>query len=186
MPAVLKEMAHAIGGYWWLFLIRGIAAILFGILAFAQPGLTLAMLVLFFGAYALVDGVFALIGAIRLRSFDKEWWFMLLMGLAGIAIGIVTFHAPQITAVVLLLYIAIWACVMGVMQIVLGIRFRKEIEGEFWLILSGVFGVTFAFLVLWNPLPGALAVLWMIAAFAIVMGVSFVLLAFRLKKLKQA
>jgi uncharacterized membrane protein HdeD (DUF308 family) len=85
---------------------------------------------------------------------------------------------------VLLLYITIWAFVMGVMQIVLGVRFRKEIEGEFWLILSGIFGVAFAILVLWNPLPGALAVLWMIATFAIVMGVSFLFLAFRLRKLK--
>ena len=186
MPAALTEMAHAVGGYWWVFLIRGIAAVLFGIIAYMQPALTIAMLVLFFGAYALVDGIFSVFGAFRARSTHKEWWIMLLVGLAGIGIGILTFHAPQVTAVALLLYIALWAAVIGVMQIVFGIRFRNEIQGEFWLILSGILGVTFAFLVLWNPLPGALAVLWMIAAFAIVMGVSFILLAFRLRKLKTA
>jgi uncharacterized membrane protein HdeD (DUF308 family) len=184
MPAVLKEMAHAIGGYWWLFLIRGIAAILFGILAYAQPGITLAVLVMFFGAYVMVDGIFAVIAALRLRTFDKEWWVMLLLGLVGIAVGVLTFHAPQITALALLLYIAIWAFVTGIMQVILGVRFRREIDGEFWLILSGILGIAFAILVLWNPLPGALAILWMIAAFAIVMGVTFILLAFKLRKLK--
>ena len=102
---------------WWLFLIRGIAAILFGLAAFLWPEITLAVLVLLFGAYALVDGIFAIIAGIAARREQERWWMMILVGLAGIATGVLTFFWPDITALVLLYFIAGWAIVMGIFQI---------------------------------------------------------------------
>src|SRR5262245_11439403 len=123
---------------WWVLAIRGVAAILFGIGAFVWPGLTLAVLVLLFGAYALVDGVFAVVAGIAAYGQQERWWMMLLEGLAGIVIGILTFAWPGVTALVLLYFIAAWSIVTGAFEIAAAIRLRKEIEGEWALALAGV------------------------------------------------
>src|SRR6266700_7455962 len=102
-------LIEAFKRHWWVPVIRGIAAIVFGIIAFAYPGLTVATLVLFFGAWVLIEGIFRVVGAIGHRASDKEWGFDLIIGLVGIIIGLLTFHAPQITALALIIYIAAWA-----------------------------------------------------------------------------
>ncbi len=169
--------------HWWVPVIRGIAAIVFGVIAFAYPGLTVAMLVLFFGAWVLVDGVFRVVGAIGHRASDKEWGFDLVIGIVGIIIGFLTFHAPQITALALIIYIAAWALMIGATEIALAIKLRREIKGEWFLILMGLVSIVFAVMLLWNPLPGALALVWLIGSYAIVFGILGIILGFRLRSL---
>ena len=166
---------------WWLILLRGVVAILFGILALRHPGVTLAVLVLWFGVYALVDGAFSVFGAIAGWRHREDRWLLLLEGLIGIGAGIVTLQAPGITAVALLFFMAAWALATGVLRIIGAIRLRREISGEFWLILSGIAAVVFAFLVMERPAAGALAMVWMIGWFALLMGATLVLLAFKLR-----
>src|SRR5438477_12731513 len=169
--------------HWWVPVLRGIAAVLFGIMAFAYPGLTVAVLVLLFGAWILVDGVFRVIGAIGHRASDKEWGFDLIIGIMGIIIGFLTFQAPRITALALIIYIAAWALMIGATEIALAIKLRREIKGEWFLILMGLCSIIFAIMLLWNPLPGALALVWLIASYAIVFGILGIILGFRLRSL---
>ena len=171
--------------HWWVPVIRGIAAIVFGVIAFAYPGLTVAMLVLFFGAWVLVDGVFRVVGAIGHHASDKEWGFDLIIGIVGIIIGFLTFHAPQITALALIIYIAAWALMIGATEIALAIKLRREIKGEWFLILMGLVSIAFAVMLLWNPLPGALALVWLIGSYAIVFGILGIILGFRLRSLRS-
>ena len=171
----------AMGPAWWLVLLRGIAAIVFGVLAWAWPGATLITLTLFWGAYALVDGIAALWSWWHARGSGKAMWQVVLIGLAGIAAGIFTFISPGITAIALLLLIAIWAVANGIFQIAAAIRLRKEIANEWLLILSGALSVVFGVLMIASPGAGAMAVLWVIGAFAVAYGVLLVLFAFKLK-----
>jgi len=169
---------------WWVFLIRGLVAILFGVVTFAWPGLTLVTLVFLFGVWALVSGVFALMGAFTAMQTHKNWWVLLLIGLLGVAVGVLTFRQPGITALSLLWYIAFWSIFTGVVEIVEAIRLRKEIQGEGWLMLAGVASVLFGGLLLARPGAGALALITVIAAYAIVFGVILVVASLRLKKLE--
>src|SRR5438093_2444204 len=155
---------------WWVLLLRGLAGIIFGIITFISPAISLAALVLVFGAYALVDGVLAIISAIRWRGEVDRWWVLLLEGLAGIAAGIVTFLWPGITALALLYVIAAWALVTGVFEIAAAIRLRRAITGEWLLALSGVFSIALGVLLVLLPGPGALAVTIWIGAYAFVFG----------------
>ena len=166
--------------HWWVVLLRGILAILFGLMAYAWPGLTIAVLVLLWGAYALVDGIFEVIAGVR-----GKWWGLVFLGLLGIAAGIVTFLWPGITALVLLWMIAIWAIVVGVLQIAAAIRLRKEVQGEWLWILSGVLTVLLGVVLILRPGAGALSVLWLIGAFAILWGVLLCILALKLKGMKS-
>jgi uncharacterized membrane protein HdeD (DUF308 family) len=169
--------------HWWVPVIRGVAAIIFGILAFVYPGLTVAILVIFFGAWILVDGIFRVIGAIGGRATDPEWGWHLVIGLLGIMIGFLTFHWPGMTALALVIYIAAWALMIGATEIAVAIKLRREIKGEWFLILMGLLSILFAFMLLWNPIPGALALVWLIGAYAIAFGILGVIFGFRLRGL---
>ena len=133
-PLIPGLMLHALCKNWWLLLLRGIAAIVFGILTFAWPGITLLTLVLFYGAFALVDGVLAIAAAIMGGAPAPRWW-LALIGVLGIAVGVLTFAWPGVTALVLLLFIAGWAIATGVFQIIGAIKLRKEIDNE-WLLIE--------------------------------------------------
>lgn len=174
-------MVGTLSRNWWMLAVRGLIAIIFGILAFIWPGLTLWALVLMFGAYVFVDGIFALVTAFRGRDTNDRWWVFLLEGLAGIAAGVLAFIWPGMTAFVLLYLIAAWAIVTGVIEVVAAIRLRKEIEGEWVLALSGVASIIFGVLMVLWPGAGALAVIWLIAAYAIFFGVLLIFLAFRVR-----
>jgi uncharacterized membrane protein HdeD (DUF308 family) len=169
--------------HWWVPVLRGVAAIIFGIMAFVYPGLTVAVLVLLFGAWVLVDGIFRVIGAIGHRASDPDWGWQLVIGILGIVIGFLTFHAPAVTALALVIYIAAWALMIGVTEIVVAIRLRREIRGEWFLILMGIVSLIFAIMLLWNPLPGALALVWLIGSYAIVFGLLGIIFGFRLHSL---
>jgi len=171
---------------WWIVVLRGVLAVLFGIMCFAWPGITLASLVILYGAYALVDGVFALVSAFLGRPRAESWWALLIEGLAGIAVGIMTFAWPGITALVLLFLIAAWAIVTGVFEIVEAIRLRREIQGEWLLALSGLLSVLFGVALVVRPGAGALAVIWLIGAYSIAFGVLFIALGFRLRSWLQS
>jgi uncharacterized membrane protein HdeD (DUF308 family) len=174
-------MVHALAKNWWLLLLRGIAAIIFGLLAFAWPGITLLTLILFYGAFALVDGVLAIIAAITGGAPAPRWW-LVIVGLLGIAAGLLTFLMPGLSALVLLFFIAGWAIATGVFQIIGAIQLRKEIDNEWLLIVGGIISVLFGIGVMLAPGAGALALVWVIGTYAVIIGVLLVALAFRLKK----
>src|SRR2546429_10024447 len=169
--------------HWWVPVIRGIAAIVFGVIAFVYPGLTIAVLVLLFGAWVLVDGVFRVIGAIGHRASDSDWGFNLIIGVLGIIIGFLTFHSPRITALALIIYIAAWALMIGATEIAVAIKLRREIKGEWFLILMGLASIVFAALLLWNPLAGAAALIWIMAWYAVIIGVLAIIFGLRLRSL---
>src|SRR5437870_13588326 len=169
--------------HWWVPVIRGIAAIVFGVIAFVYPGLTVAVLVLLFGAWVLVDGIFRVVGALAHRGSDKEWGFDLVIGIMGIIIGFLTFHAPRITALALIIYIAAWALMIGATEIALAIKLRREIKGEWFLILMGLVSIVFAVMLLWNPAVGAAELIWIMAWYAVILGVLGIIFGFRLRSL---
>ena len=175
-------LLQPLGRRWWLVLLRGLASIVFGLLAWTMPGVTLVTLVLFWGAYALVDGVAALIGGWQAKDSGKPMWQVVLIGVLGIAAGIFTFSQPAVTAVALLMLIAAWAIINGVFEIAAAIRLRKEIQNEWLLILSGVLSIVFGVYMIANPGAGAMAVLWLIGVFAVAYGALLVILSFKLKK----
>ena len=181
-PLPGRPMLHALAKCWWLLLLRGIAAIIFGVLAFIWPGLTLVTLVLLYGAFALVDGVLSLIAAFSGSAKPVPTWWLIVVGLLGIAAGIVTFLWPGITAILLIYFIGAWALVHGIFEIIGAIQLRKEIDNEWMLILGGVLSVVFGAIVLIAPGAGALALIWVIASYSIVFGITFVALALRLRK----
>jgi uncharacterized membrane protein HdeD (DUF308 family) len=171
---------------WWLLLLRGIAGILFGIAAFIWPGLTVLALTLLYGAFALADGVFSL-GAAFTGGDNKAipTWWLALVGLLGIAAGIVAFLWPGLTAFALVVMIGAWAVAIGVLEIIGAIWMRKEIEDEWLLIATGIVSVLFGLAILLRPGAGALALAWAIGAFALLSGVLHVAFAFRLRRVHQ-
>ena len=177
-------MIETLKRHWWIPVIRGIAAIVFGVIAFTHPVMAIATLVLFFGAWVLIDGIFRIFGAIKHRGSDSDWAWQLVIGLIGIIVGLLTFHAPQVTALALVVYIAAWALMIGASEIVMAVKLRHEIKGEWLLILMGLASIVFAVLLLWNPVAGAAAVIWLIAWYAVVLGILAIFFGFRLKTLR--
>lgn len=168
---------------WWMFALRGMAAIIFGVVAFAQPAQALQALVLVFGAYALVDGIFAIFAGIAARGYFERWWAVLLEGMAGVAIGLLTFFWPAITALILVYFIAAWALITGIFEIVAAIQLRRVITGEWMLILGGLLSILFGILLFVFPAVGAVSVIWMIGIYAITFGILEIIFAYRLHNL---
>jgi uncharacterized membrane protein HdeD (DUF308 family) len=171
---------------WWVLALRGLCAVIFGILAFIWPGITLGALVLLYGAFALIDGVLSIVAAIsKSEGGGRPWWALMLVGLLGIAAGVLTFVWPGITALVLLYLIAAWAIVSGILEIIAAIKLRKEIEGEWWLALTGILSVIFGVMLMARPGAGAIAVVWLIGLYALFFGIFHLALAFKLKGFKE-
>lgn len=186
-PGFSGSLLGAIAEHWWVLLVRGIAAIIFGILAIIWPGVTLISLTLLWGAFTLVDGVAALYTALfgKTGAASSRWW-LAIVGIAGIIAAGIAFLYPGMTALVLLWFIASWAIVIGVMQVIGAIQLRKEIEGEWLLALNGILSIAFGILLIVRPGEGALAVIWLIGIYAIIIGVLLAVLAFRVKAHKTA
>jgi uncharacterized membrane protein HdeD (DUF308 family) len=162
--------------------LRGLAAIVFGVLAFVWPDITLFALVLLFGAYMLVDGIFAIVAAVRAAGREARWWLLLIEGVLGVLAGLVAAFWPGLTALALLYFIAAWAIVSGILEVIGAIRLRQEIEGEWALGLSGALSVLFGILLVVIPAPaGLLSLVWLIGAYALVFGVLLLVLAYRLR-----
>jgi uncharacterized membrane protein HdeD (DUF308 family) len=156
---------------WWVLALRGVAAIAFGILALAWPDVTLLALVLLFAAYALFSGSVAVVGALRNRRTDGAWWLVLLLGIVGIAAGVIAVFHPALTALVLVLLMGANAIVNGVLEVVIAIRLRRVLRRQWLLALAGIVSIAFGLMVFLFPGAGALAMVWLIGVYAIVAGV---------------
>jgi uncharacterized membrane protein HdeD (DUF308 family) len=172
---------------WWVYVLRGVAALAFGVLTWVLPGMALLTLVLLFGAYAIVDGGSALAATVegKWKSHERPRWLLVVHGVVSILAGVVAFIAPGITAFALLMLIAARALVLGALEIAAAIRLRKEIRGEWLLALSGVLSILFGVILVLFPGPGALGVLLWIGAWAVVVGALLVALGIRLRSIKR-
>jgi uncharacterized membrane protein HdeD (DUF308 family) len=181
MVAGTVELAR----WWWTFILRGVLAIAFGVVAFVSPPATITVLVLLFGAWALVDGVFHIAGAIQDRSRNRSWWLALLEGVVSIIAGVLALAFPAFAALSLLLIIAAWSIVTGLIEVVMAIRLREQITGEFWLGLAGILSIVFGVLLFLFPTSGAITIVWIIGAFAIAFGIAMIALGWRLRGIHQ-
>jgi len=177
----LENLGSLFQRNWWLMLLRGLAAIGFGILVITKPQISLQVLVYLFGVYVLVEGILGVALAIQGRNEIGSWGVLLLWGLLGVAVGILAFSRPDLTALALLFYIALWAIATGVLEIAAAIRLREVLQNEWLLILAGIVSVAFGVWLVARPDAGALAVLWAIGIYAIVFGVLVVLFAFKIR-----
>ncbi len=174
-----QGMMGLIKGVWWIFLVKGILGILFGLMALFMPGVAMASLVMAFGAYAFVDGASTLWAAIKNRKADGQWWLLALEGLLGLVIGWMALSSPGTVSLAFLMFYAIWAIFGGVLRILTALRLRKEIEGEWFMIAGGVISVLFGGFLLTQPVAGLVSIMWMIGAFALIVGISLVMLAMK-------
>jgi uncharacterized membrane protein HdeD (DUF308 family) len=175
----------ALARWWWTFVVRGLLAIAFGVLAFFAPGLGIAVLVGLFAAWALIDGVTSRATGIGGRNRDKSWWLEILEGVVSIIAGIIALVFPVLAAEVLVIIIAAWAIVTGIFEIIAAIRLREQIKGEFWLGLAGLASILFGVILLVFPGVGALSLVWLIGSFALVFGVFLVILGWRLRGVNE-
>ena len=172
-------MLRTLTEHWWLMLIRGVLAIIFGVIAFAQPVATAQALVWVFGVYAIVEGILTIWSALRGESDSRIWY--ILWGIVSIAAGVIAFVNPLLTALTLVLVIGVWAVITGVLEIGAAIRLREEISGEFWLGLAGALSIIAGLILFFRPAIGGLSLIYVIGAYAILFGVSLIFLSFRLK-----
>lgn len=180
-------LLQSLASNWWLLLLRGLAAVGFGLLALFWPGLTLVSLTFLWGAYALADGILAIWAAISGQSAGTgpRWW-LAAVGVLGILAAGIAFLQPSAVAGALLLLIAAWSFIVGIMTIWGAIELRKEIDGEWLLIFSGIIAIAFAALLVSQPAASALALIWVIGLFTIVLGLNHIALAFKVKRLAAA
>jgi len=184
-PSLEGLVKSALHRSWWLLLLRGIAAVAFGVLTFIWPQISLVSLILVYGIYALVDGVLALIAAIRGGGFAPRWW-LALGGMISILAAGVAFAWPGLTALVLVYLIGFWSILRGVLEIVGAIRLRNEIANEWSLGAAGALSVIFGLILVFMPGAGALGLLWLIAAWAVLFGLLLIWVAFKVRKLAKA
>lgn len=177
-------MLSTLARNWWLILLRGLCAILFGILAFAWPGLTLLTLVIIWGVYAISDGITALTLAVAGRRVGPPAWWLILTGVLGILAGIIAIVHPGLAISVLLLFIGFWAILRGIMEIIAALALRREVANEFMLLLGGVVSILFGILLVGRPGAGALAMVFVVGTLAIIYGVAEIALSIRLRQHK--
>lgn len=166
---------------WWAFVLRGVLAILFGVLAFLNVALAAIALVALFAAWAIIDGVTGLIAGWRTRGQDRNWWWSVVEGLLGIAAGIIAVLLPGTAAVALVLVIGAWAVITGALEIYGAIKLRAQISGELWLVLAGIGSILFGLLLFIFPTMGVVTLTWLIGGFALVFGVLLIMLGLRLR-----
>ncbi|HTW84591.1 MAG TPA: HdeD family acid-resistance protein [Candidatus Sulfotelmatobacter sp.] len=176
-------MIERVSSHWWLFLIRGLLALALGLAMPWFPLASLFAIAILFGAYAFVDGIVAIAAAIRMNHVDASWWWLLLEGVLGIAVGLITFFYPGLTIVSLAYLLGAWAIVTGILGIISAFRLHMALPSEILWIILGALSVVFGFIVFASPLYGALALVWMISIYAIFAGLVFLGLAFRLRGL---
>lgn len=178
-------MTKSLSENWWLVVLRGILAILFGVLAFVWPQITWLTLIIMFGVYAIVDGIIAIVSGLSRTRESSRWWVFLVEGLIGIGAGIVALVWPGVTSLVLIYMIASWALITGILEIAAAIRLRNEISNEWVLGLGGLISIGLGVLLFFEPAAGGLAIIWTIAAYALIFGVLLVILGFRLRNWKS-
>ncbi len=181
METIDKMLANIFSYNWWALLLRGLVAMLFGALALLLPMISIRFLVLLFGSFVLVDGMLGIWIAMAGREGYQDWIVLFMWGIAGVGVGIMMFARPGLTTMLLLCFIAIWAITTGVLEIVVAIRLRKEIKGEWLLVVEGLLSVAFGFLLMEQPGAGSLGMIWLIGTYAITFGLILVIFAFRIR-----
>ena len=171
--------------WWWTFILRGLLAILFGVIAFISPPATISALVLLFGAWAMVDGIFHIAGAIRDRSRNRSFWLAVLEGVISIIAGALALAFPSLAAASLLLLISAWSIITGAVEVAAAVRLRKQMTGELWLAIAGILSIVFGVLLFFFPTSGAITIVWIIGSFAIAFGISMIILGWRLRGVHQ-
>jgi len=174
-------MLTVIAENWWIYVLRGVLAVLFGLMALAWPGLTLDLLILVFGLYAIIEGVLGIIAAFLRRQPGNYWWLLFIEGLTGMVIGVFALVWPALTAVILLVFIAIWAIFTGIIEIAAAVQLRKHISGEWLLGMAGLLSILIGLLLITNPTSGALAVVWLIGLYALIFGGLLIFLGLKVK-----
>jgi uncharacterized membrane protein HdeD (DUF308 family) len=174
-------MVRSLSQNWWLLVLRGVLAILFGVSAFIWPGITLLTLIVLFGVYAIFDGLVALWTGLSRTKESPRWWTFLLEGLLGIGAGIAALVWPGLATLVLIYIIASWAVFTGIFEIAAAVRLRHEITNEWFLALGGVLSIGLGILLFLQPAAGSLAIIWLIAGYALVFGILLVILGIRLR-----
>jgi uncharacterized membrane protein HdeD (DUF308 family) len=176
-------MAVVLASNWWALAFRGVIAILFAIFAFAWPGITLGVLVILFGVYAFLDGILAIVSAVRAVRGHRRWGAFLFEGIVGILAGLCAWFVPGITLAFLIYLVAAWAIITGVLEIAAAIRLRRDVTGEWLLILAGIVSILFGVLIYIAPIAGAIVIVWWIAGYAMIFGILLLVLAFRLRSM---
>lgn len=172
-------------GRWWSVVLRGLAAIAFGVLAAVWPHKTLAVLMTLFGLYALLHGILSVAAAIGTPGDRSGRWLLAIEGFVGVAAGVITLRTPSVTAMVLIFFVWLWAIITGTLRIVEAIRLRKVLPGEIWLALSGVVTVIFGVMLMLRPVVGLIGVAWLIAAYALLLGLLEILLGVELRGMRR-
>jgi uncharacterized membrane protein HdeD (DUF308 family) len=175
-----RAMSAVLARNWWAVALRGVAGIIFGLIALFMPGVTMLSLVIVFSAYALVDGIFAIISAVRAARRHERWGLLVLQGIVSIAAGILAFLWPAITVLAFVLLVAAWSIVSGALLFASSFRLRND-HGSIWLTIGGLASIIFGLLLFAAPLVGAVVLTWWIGAYALVFGVLLLILGFRLR-----
>ncbi|QKF65021.1 HdeD family acid-resistance protein [Campylobacter corcagiensis] len=185
MEVLEKNLALAMSKNWWVVLIHGIVGILFGLMLFTMPLMSILVLVYMFAFMLIFDGGISAYIGVKLKDKTSEWWVVVFGGIIGIILGIISMLYPNITAVALLMMVAIWTIIAGITKILIAIKLRKEINGEIFIILSGVLSVLVGLFLIVRPLSGMVALAWVAGFFATFYGVLLVIASLKLKKYNQ-
>jgi uncharacterized membrane protein HdeD (DUF308 family) len=177
-------VAEFLARSWWLMAIRGLIAVLFGVVAFIAPAVTILTLVYLFGAFAMANGIMSLVVAYKAPKGSRLGG-LIFGGIIGLIAGAIAFLMPGITALSLVILVGAWAIATGVMEIVAAVKLRKVITNEWLLVLAGVASIAFGTIVFFVPTAGALALTWWIGAYAIFFGVLLIMLSFKMKHWKD-
>jgi len=172
--------------HWWGILVRGIIALIFGILVLAWPAIAIAVFVIFFGAYILVDGIFTLVSAINYKAGAGSRTWLYIRGIAGIIAGLFALIFPAIAAVALVILVAAWALVTGVMELVFAFKANQDTAIRWMFAISGILSLILGILMVAKPLLGALVIVWVIGAYAVLAGILLIILSVRLRSLKSS
>ncbi len=167
--------------YWWMLAGRGVIAIIFGLMALTKPGIALEVLVLWFGIYALLDGIVGIISAFSAASHHRQWWLLLLQGILGVFVGVYAFTAPGATALILTIFIGAWAILSGIFEMAAALTGPWRSSARWMLGLAGFFSLLVGTLLFWNPLSGAISIIILIGAYAVAFGVLLMILGFNLR-----
>ena len=169
---------------WWVLTLKGVLLVIFGIIAFMNPGVTFAILLTWFSAFLIIDGILSLITVVSNWKTQEDKWLFVLEGVVNILLGILIFRAPAAYTLVAVFFMGFWSIFSGLSRIAMAIQLRKEITGEGWLALSGVLGVVFGIIIISNPGIGVATFMYMLAFFAIAVGILLILLSFKVKNAK--
>jgi uncharacterized membrane protein HdeD (DUF308 family) len=184
-PARCDAMSEVLAQRWWAVGLRGILAIIFGLICLLTPGIAVGAFVIVFAAYMFIDGVFAIISGVRAARSGESWGLLILEGVVDLAAGVVAILWPAITLVALVWIVAIWAIVSGALMLAAAFSLNLD-YGRWWLALGGIASIVFGILLIIEPFIGAVVLTLWIGAYAIVFGVFLLVLAFQLNSKREA